>query len=113
MLEYILSFNNKIKPKSDEDKNKKNDVFDKNLYKGREMLLNAFKSGLFPLKSTKGTGLKLLTSKQMLQRLPIVLAQVKAGNNSENFLNISGKSLYQWKDITKKVYNNIIKSIKA
>ena len=35
LLEYILSFNNKIKPKSDEDKNKKNDVFAKNLYKGR------------------------------------------------------------------------------
>ena len=33
---------------------------------------------------TEGTGLKILTPKQMLQRLPIVLAQVKAGNNSEN-----------------------------
>ena len=32
-------------------------------------------------------GLKILTPKQMLQRLPIVLAQVKAGNNSESFLN--------------------------
>ena len=32
---------------------------------------------------TKGTGLKILTPKQMLQRLPIALAQVKAGNNSE------------------------------
>ena len=34
-----------------------------------------------------GTGLKILTSKQLLQRLPIALAQVKAGNNSENILN--------------------------
>ena len=34
-----------------------------------------------------GTGLKILTSKQLLQRLPIALAQVKAGNNSENLLN--------------------------
>ena len=34
-------------------------------------------------KATNGTGLKILTSKQMLQRLPIALAQVKAGNNSE------------------------------
>ena len=33
---------------------------------------------------TKGTGLKILTPKQLLQRLPIALAQVKAGNNSEN-----------------------------
>ena len=45
----------------------------------------------------------------MLQRLPIALAQVKAANNSENLLN--DYSLYQSKQITKKVYNNIIKSI--
>ena len=36
---------------------------------------------------TKGKGLKILTPKQMLQRLPIALAQVKAGNNSQNLLN--------------------------
>ena len=36
---------------------------------------------------TTGTGLKILTPKQMLQRLPIALAQVKAGNNSESLLN--------------------------
>ena len=36
---------------------------------------------------TKGAGLKILTPKQMLQRLPIPLAQLKAGNNSENLLN--------------------------
>ena len=62
----------------------------------------------------KGTGLKILTTKQMLQRLPIALAQVKAGNNSESLLNEITKivySLYQSKQITKKVYNNIIKSI--
>ena len=34
-----------------------------------------------------GTGLKILTTKQMFQRLPIALAQVKAGNNSESLLN--------------------------
>ena len=65
-------------------------------------------------KATKGTGLKILTPKQMLQRLPIALAQVKAGNNSENLLNKIRQivySLYQSKEITKKVYNNIIKSI--
>ena len=39
------------------------------------------------LKATKGTGLKILISKQMLQRLPIALAQVKAGNSSEGLLN--------------------------
>ena len=63
---------------------------------------------------TKGTGLKILTPKQMLQRLLIALAQVKAGNNSESLLNEIRQivySLYQSKEITKKVYNNIIKSI--
>ena len=62
----------------------------------------------------KGTGLKILTPKQMFQRLPIALAQVKAGNNSESLLNEIRQivySLYQSKEITKKVYNNIIKSI--
>ena len=38
-------------------------------------------------KATKGTGIKILTHKQMLQRLPIALAQAKAGNNSESLLN--------------------------
>ena len=37
-------------------------------------------------KTTKGTGPKILTPKQMLQRLPIALAQVKAGNSSESLL---------------------------
>ena len=65
-------------------------------------------------KATKGTVLKILTPKQMLQRLPIAHAQVKAGNNSEILLNEIRQivySLYQSEEITKKVYNNIIKSI--
>ena len=65
-------------------------------------------------KKTTGTGLKILTPKQMLQRLPIALAQVKAGNNS-GLLNEIRKIvyfLYQSKEITKNVYNNIIKSMK-
>ena len=66
------------------------------------------------LKTIKGTGLKILTSKQMLERLPLAPAQVKAGNNSEGLLNEIRQivySLYQSKEITKKVYNNSIKSI--
>ena len=50
----------------------------------------------------------------MLQRLPIALAQVKAGNNSESWLNEIRQivySLYQSKKITKKVHNNIFESI--
>ena len=63
---------------------------------------------------TKRTGLKILTPNQMLQRLPIALAQVKAGNNPENLLNEIRQtfySLHQSKEITKKVYNNLIKPL--
>ena len=59
-------------------------------------------------------GAGTVTSKQMLQRLPITLAQVKAGSNSENLLNKIRQIIYslcQSKQITKKVYNNMIKSI--
>ena len=51
----------------------------------------------------------------MLQRLPIALAQVKAGNISENLLNEIRQiiySLYREKEVAKKVYNNIMNSIK-
>ena len=50
----------------------------------------------------------------MLKKLPIALAQIKAGNNSESLLNEIKQidySLYQLKQVTKTVYNNIIKSI--
>ena len=63
-----------------------------------------------------GEGLKILTPKQMLQRLPIALAQVKSGNTSENFLNEIRQVtyfLYWSKEITKKVYNNVMNSIKV
>ena len=45
-----------------------------------EMLSNAKYYG--KKNETTGTGLKMLTYKQMLQRFPIALAQVKSGNNS-------------------------------
>ena len=64
----------------------------------------------------EGTGLKILAPNQMLKRLPIALAQVKAGNNSESLLNEIRQivySLYRSKEITKKVYNNIINSIEV
>ena len=64
--------------------------------------------------SQEGEGLKILTPNQVLKRLPIALAQVKAGNNSESLLNEIRQivySLHRSKEITKKVYNNIINSI--
>ena len=78
------------------------------------MILEAKREAFEELKEQEGTELKILTLKQMLQRLPIDLAQVKADNNSEILLNEIRQiiySLYQSKEITKKVYNNIIKSI--
>ena len=82
-----------------------------NFYKSREEVLNFFRDytkmffdASYEAKQdeTKGTGLKILTPKQMLQRLPIALAQVKAGNNSENLLSKIRQiisSLYQSKEI--------------
>ena len=67
-------------------------------------------------KATEEKVLEILTSKQTLQRLPIALAQVKTGNNSETLSNQIREivySLYQSKEITKKVYNNIIKTIQV
>ena len=57
-------------------------------------------------KTKHGTGLQILTPKQILQRLPISLAQVKTSNNLENLLNETKKivySLHQLQEITKKV----------
>ena len=105
LLENFVNFNKKCKPRSKEDrvkKMKKWNSFDSvnARYEGQELILNAFRSGIFPKIETRGKGLKILTPKQRLRRLPVALAQVKAGNTS----------LYQ--EITEKVYNNIINSIK-
>ena len=66
--------------------------------------------------SKKGKGLKILNNKQMLNRLPILLAQIEAGNNSIKLKNEPRQilySLYKSKLLTKTVYNNLIKSIHA
>ena len=81
-----------------------------NFFEGREKILNAFENKIFLIKP-KGSGilnldhsrLKVLTTKQMLQRLPIALVQVKAGDNSESLLNEIRQivySLHQSKQIT-------------
>ena len=66
--------------------------------------------------SEKGEGLKILNNKQMLNRLPILLAQIEVGNNSIKLKNEARQilySLYRSKLLTKIVYNNLIKSICA
>ena len=58
-----------------------------------------------------GLGLKILTPNQMLSRLPITLAQLKAGNNSEKLKNEIRQllySLYRSKKLTKQLYKSLI-----
>ena len=123
LVDKINGFIKKTKLHTEKKKPEKQ-IVKKNLInfnEGREAILNAFKSKIF-LTKPSGSGildtdnykLKILTPKQMLQRLPIALAQVKTGNNSENLLNEIRQitySLYQSKEITKKVYSNLMKSL--
>ena len=90
----------------------------RNLYNSREKVINLYNNyeirSEVMYKRKQRTGLKILTPKEMLQRLTIALAQVKAGNYLESSLNEIRQivySLYQLKEITKKVHNNITKSI--
>ena len=110
----------KTKPRDPEKRKLRADVLNSvtKLVNGKEMVLTAFKSGIFQVskESQEGKALKILTPNQMLKRLQIALAQVKASNNSESLLNEIRQivySLYRSKEITKKVYNNIINSIKV
>ena len=85
------------------------------LYKDQELLFNAFRNEIFWVKEAKCEGLKIFTTRQMLQRL-LALAQVNACNTSKNLPNKIRQiiySLYRAKEITKKVYNSIMNSIKV
>ena len=65
----------------------------------------------FNKQNQQGKGLKILTPDQMLSRLPITLAQLKAGNNSEKLKNETRQllySLYQPKKLTKQLYTSLI-----
>ena len=64
--------------------------------------------------NNKGRELKILTKQQMFSRLPILLAQIQAGNNSKSLKNELRQlisSLYRSIALTKTVYNNLIKVI--
>ena len=88
LLRYIDKLKSKTKQHSLESKKAKENVLNSAmaLLKGRELVFKAFESRIFlkPAELKKGEALKVLTSKQMLQRLPITLARIKAGNNSES-----------------------------
>ena len=83
LLAKIINFKNKTKPRDRKKKQQKKDVLENlyNFFDGREKVLNAFDSKIFPIK-IRGTGylkskpssFKILTSNQMLKRLPIALA---------------------------------------
>ena len=64
------------------------------LYEGRELTLNAFKSGISPINATQEKRSKILTPKKKLQDLPIALPQVKSGNTSESLLNKIRQIIY-------------------
>ena len=61
----------------------------------------------------EGKGLKILTNKQMLSQLPILLAQIQAGKKLKNETRQILYLLYRSKTLTKTVYNNLIKAIRA
>ena len=132
LLSYVYDSSRKTRPQNPAQRQLKADIVDSvtSLIQGREMVISAFKSGIFQVseesqedeesredkESQEGKGLKILTPNQMLKRLPIALAQVKSGNNSESFLNEIRQIVYSLnrsKEVTKKVYNNIINSIKV
>ena len=98
LLAHVQSFVKNTKPQDPEQKKLKSNVLDsvRAFVKGRELMYNAFRSGIFHRleKSQEGEGLKILTPNQMLKRLTIALAQVKAGNNSESLLNEIRQILY-------------------
>ena len=79
-----------------------------------ETMLKCYRMQITILNKMRLREKDLLTPKQMIQRLSIALAKLKAGNNSENSLNEIRQiiySLYQSKEVTKKVYNNLMKSL--
>ena len=120
--DFLKTLNEVKMGKKNDEQNEVIDNLNK-FYNSREEVNNFFRDYIEMLSNanytakqneTNGTRLKILTPKQMLQRLPIALAQVKVGNNSESLLNEIRQivySLHQSKQITEKVYNKISKSI--
>ena len=113
LLERMIKFNKKARSKTKEGKKKKRITFDSLSahYEIWKLTLNALGHGIFSTKEKQGKRLKILTAKQLFQRLPISLPQVKACNTSEGLINKIRKIIYflfQAKEVTKNVYNNIM-----
>ena len=111
-IELVNMINSGLKDLNEEIKNmSKKEIKIKNPDKIVEIVEMILK---FNKQNQQGKGLKILTPNQMLSRLPITLAQLKAGNNSEKLKNEIRQllySLYHSKNMTKQVYNNLINYI--
>ena len=98
MVENMLLLKEIVKPKSDEQPNTTDmpELEEESAAKRRNQ---------------QGQGLKILTPDQMLSRLPITLAQLKAGNNSQKLINEIRQllySLYRSKKLTKQLYKSLV-----
>ena len=114
--DFLDDINNEyIENKDDaheKSKNLKNDVKSDEL----KDIVKELERAVFGNEELSGSGLKILTNKQMFNRLPILLAQIQAGNNSSKLKNEARQilySLYRSKLLTKTVYNNLIKVIRS
>ena len=119
----LLSIQNFLDDTNNEDIKDKKDARKefiklKKYIKSQELkdIVKELERAIFEYEELSGSGLKILTNKQMLNRLPILLAQIQAGNNSSKLKNEARQilySLYRSKVLTKTVYNNLIKAIRA
>ena len=113
--DFLDNINNEyIKNKDDareKFKNLKNNVKSDEL----KHIVKELECSIFGYEELSGSGLKILTNKQMLNCLSILLAQIQARNNSNKLKNEARQilySLYRSKELTKTVYNNLIKAIR-
>ena len=114
--DFLDDINNEyVKNKDDareKFKNLKNDVKNDEL----KNIVKELECAIFGNEELSDSGLKILTNKQMLNRFPILLAQIQAGNNSNKLKNEARQilySVYRSKVLTKTVYNNLIKVIRS
>ena len=114
--DFLDGINNEQIENKDDAREKFKDL--KNDVKSDELkdIVKELERAIFGNEELSGSGLKILTNKQMLNRLPISLAQIQAGNDSTKLENEARQilySLYRSKVLTKTVYNNLVKAICA
>ena len=113
--DFLDDINNEYIENKDDAREKFKNL--KNNLKSDELkdIFKELERSIFGYEELSGSGLKILTNKQMLNRLLILLVQIQAGNNSNELKNEARQilySLYRLKELTKTVYNNLIKAIR-